>query len=172
MAIKHFSVSRITRMVSAGAVLAGAYLMQPYRPVIFMGTSMTPTYENHEFALATTDTSRLKRGDVVVLDTDRGTIVKRIAHLSGDTIERYYEGGEWSDACGTVGTASQRIRKKLRVMKTRVPDGFVYVLGDNPMVSQDSRQLGVFPISSVRCVLVDPKPQKPMTTADFHPEAE
>ncbi len=167
MAIKLFSVSRITRMVSAGALLGGIYLAQPYRPVIFMGNSMTPTYHNHEFALASTDTSHLKRGDVVVLDTPSGQIVKRIASLPGDWIERYYSAGEWSDATGTIGNVSKKCREKLNIKRARVPDGFVYVRGDNPLVSVDSRQLGVLPLSSVRCVLLDPKPQKPMTTADY-----
>jgi len=160
-------VSRIVRLVSVGSVLSGIFMLQPYRPVIFVGKSMTPTYHNHELALASTDTSHLKKGDVVVLDTPNGQIVKRIAYLPGEWIERYFLAGEWNDVDPSLTQSSQKCRDRFKFTRTRIPDGFVYVLGDNPMVSVDSRQLGVLPISSIRCVLVDPKAPQTPTAADY-----
>lgn len=161
-------VSRLVRLISVGSVLSGIFVLQPYRPVVFMGKSMTPTYQNHEFALASTDTSKIQKGDVVVIDTPNGQIVKRIAYMPGDWIERYYQAGEWSDVTPSMARkASKKSREKFKFTRTRIPEGFVYVLGDNPLVSVDSRQMGVLPISAIRCVLVEPKVQKPLTSADY-----
>ncbi|MBN9502105.1 MAG: signal peptidase I [Armatimonadetes bacterium] len=156
MPLRNMLLSRSFRLVGSLSVLAGIFSAQPYRPMVFMGDSMSPTYHNHEIALATTDTSHLQVGDIVVLDSPVGTIVKRIAYLPGDKINRYKFLGKWHDLVGEYGL-STRTRKNLKLSSRTVPEGYMYVLGDNSEVSVDSRAFGMIPLSSVKFVLVTSK---------------
>src|SRR5262249_4957871 len=45
----------------------------------------------------------------------------------------------------------------------RMPDGFIFVLGDNKLDSVDSRDFGLVPLSRVRAKLVSPKVGPPLT---------
>ncbi len=65
------------------------------------------------------------KGDVVVVDTENGFIVKRVAYLAGEEVrpdERPFE-------------------HPIEPMFV-VPPNSVYVLGDNRMASEDSRVFG------------------------------
>lgn len=155
---KVFFGSRIFKLLFAGAVTIGTLVAQPYRPVIIVGNSMGPTYENHEFMIASTKVENLRRGDVVVVQGPAGTLVKRVAYLPGDKIEFLYFGGEWM----------MSNRRALRILKhpekfptktTIVPEGHVFVLGDNSEVSIDSRQFGVIPIDKVIAKIPNPRPK-------------
>jgi signal peptidase I len=147
---------RVFKLVSVGTFVASTFLLQPYRPMVFVGQSMSPTYQNKEFALATTDTSNLKRGDVVVLELPQGSIVKRIAYMPGDWIDYYYFRGEW--VLGkNINIKKFKHPERFKNKRVRVPEGYVYVLGDNRPVSVDSRQMGVLPMSWIREKLVSPK---------------
>jgi signal peptidase I len=65
------------------------------------------------------------RGDIVVVDTENGFIVKRVAYLSGDEVPPDERPFEWPLHPNFV-----------------VPAGFVYLLGDNARSSEDSRDFG------------------------------
>jgi signal peptidase I len=147
---------RIFKLVSAGAVVGSAYLVQPYRPIVFVGDSMKPTYKDREWSIGTTNLDDLRIGDVVVMEGPQGTIIKRIAYLPGDWVSYTKFGGEWF-----YGN-HKRIPKlkhpeRFPTKMVRVPEGYVFVLGDNFEISNDSRQLGVLPISGIRARLVDPR---------------
>lgn len=157
MSLREFLALRVVKGTVWIIAVVSIYLLQPFRPVVFMGTSMSPTYHNFEFAVATTDTSNLKRGDVVVIDGPNGMLVKRIAYLGGEWVDDFYIGGEWSYASSVV--IPKKGESLVKRGKQWVPNGHVFVLGDNSMVSVDSRQLGVFPTSAIRCVLLQPKPE-------------
>jgi signal peptidase I len=148
---------RIVKLVSIGGFIASAFMVQPYRPMIFVGKSMTPTYQNREFALSTTNTSNLKKGDVVVIEAGKGTIVKRVAFLPGDWIQYYKFKTGWAFVDQKV-ISQMRNPERFPLRHERIPEGYVFVLGDNPTVSVDSRQFGILPIASIKAKLVDPKP--------------
>lgn len=149
---------RIFKLASVGTFAVSAFMVQPYRPMVFVGHSMEPTYHSRELALMTTDVHHLSKGDVVVIEAKDGTIVKRVAYLPGDWIEYRYFAGEWmyfndNKICNKI-KHPDRFPKRMM----RVPNGYVFVLGDNPAVSIDSRQLGVLPMSAIQAKLVEPKP--------------
>lgn len=148
---------RVFKLASVGTFAVSTFVLQPYRPMVFVGHSMSPTYKNHELAMATTDTSDLKNGDVVVLETPQSTFVKRIAYMPGDWIDYYYTHGQWVFA---TSLAIQEFKhpERFKHKRVRVPEGYVFVLGDNRSVSIDSRQMGVLPIAWIREKLVSPRP--------------
>jgi signal peptidase I len=150
---------RFAKITGIATLAIGAFVIQPYRPMIFVGTSMTPTYHDHEIAWASTNTSDLKRGDIVVIDTPNGEIVKRIAYMPGDSIKKYYAIGQWNYVTTQLAT-SAKVQKRFNFIEEEIKPGNIFVLGDDPVSSIDSRQLGQLPISSIRYVLVNPKPRK------------
>jgi len=112
-------------LVTLFAGIAAAYGFQRWRPVRVevAGTSMRPTLEPGDWALAVRVRS-VRRGDVVVVEHPERPgfeLVKRVVHVAGDV----------------------------------TPDGFelvdeIWVEGDEPEASSDSRRFGPLPIERVR----------------------
>lgn len=134
------------------------------------GTSMLPTLHNRDFLLLESNflygVEDIQAGDIVVLNVpyywqrDKSLIVKRVIAVEGQTVDIDYE-------TGTVyvdGEALQEdyIREKeLRriwnedvelELPATVPEGHIFVLGDNRNNSSDSRFAPVGMIDE-RCVL-------------------
>ena len=130
------------------------YEAQPYRPVVVSGVSMSPTYTDHEFLVADSNIGDLKRGDVVIINTSTGPIIKRVALLPGEHFYRMKYLGISSDLIEIRPPFSTNTV----VQKVTVPADSVYVLGDNLTVSIDSRKLGFIPISSIRGKVLDQRP--------------
>jgi len=94
----------------------------------------------------------LHRGDVVVLRTEHGTIVKRIALLPGDRIPQVHTGCQWTDLVDM--NASKTADRHPKLFRTlTIPAGKVYVLGDNRPISLDSRVYGMFNLDQVERVV-------------------
>lgn len=145
-----------------GALLFGcaaAVYAQPFRPVVFVGQSMSPTYHTGEVAITVPFDGTVRRGDVVVIDRPDGTIVKRIAMVPGDPILKVRTlFGEWRDA---FCINQERPEKRNRVRVDKVSEGFVYVLGDNLPGSTDSRSFGAVPMSEITRKVYRPRPGGP-----------
>jgi inner membrane protease subunit 2 len=112
-----------TAVVLAG--IAAAYGLRRWRPfrIEVEGASMRPTLEPEDWAVAVR-ARRLHRGDVVVVEhPDRVgfELVKRVTHLPGDVAP---------DGLGLVDR--------------------VWVEGDDPEGSSDSRTFGPVPLGLVR----------------------
>lgn len=147
----------ITTICSAVAGLA-AVAAQPYRLVQISGVSMEPTYHSGELLVARTDVGQLRDGDVVLVDTESGPIIKRVAKVAGDCFdEMRLPFGNWKPVrLPTTGHP----RAKFHLRKTPVPVGYIYVLGDNLDHSLDSREFGLVPLSHVRAKLVNQRPHE------------
>lgn len=148
------------RLLAAGAALATVALVQPYRPFVVSGESMTPTFKTGQILVANIRPSHLKRGDIVVFHHNDETMVKRVAYLPGDSIEKFWFADEWKTP-NSDRMLKTMIRLKLPSKRSYVPAGHVFVLSDNPYGSVDSREYG--PVSSDDIVAVIP---------DVDPEAE
>jgi signal peptidase I len=134
----------------------GAIVCQPYRPMVFVGESMAPTYRSGEFAITVPTNGEFHRGDVVVIDMPGGPIVKRVAYLPGDEIVQMRMEGEWNDLTEVSQPMPKRI-DGVRYRKYRIPDGELYVLGDNRPVSMDSREFGPVDMEQVTRKIMTPR---------------
>jgi len=116
------------------------------------GTSMLPTLQNGEFVLVNKlayRTGSPTRGDIIVFQstTERDLdLIKRVIGLPGDHI---LAGG------GSVSVNGQALNEPyiaaapLYSGEWSVPDGYLFVLGDNRNDSSDSHVWGFLPLQNV-----------------------
>lgn len=132
------------------AVLINLFLAQATR---VYGSSMEPNLHTDQRLVVEKVSYRLhspRRGDVVVLRMpDRGPelLIKRIIGLPGETVEIHN---------GTVHINEQPLDEPYLVRSTGstygptlVPEGYVFVMGDNRGASNDSRVFGAVPLDRV-----------------------
>lgn len=117
------------------------------------GQSMEPSLHNNERLIIEKISYRLhppKRGDIIVLRPPRrGSVplIKRVVGLPGDLVEikddHVYINGEPLEedylSQPTKGSMPPRL----------VPEGHVFVLGDNRQASNDSRSFGMVPYGDI-----------------------
>lgn len=153
-----------TKFALTTLMVAGA-LVQPYRLVVVDGLSMSPTYTDGSLHLAVKPKGNLYRGEVVVLKSPVGVIVKRIQFLPGDRFVQMKMGNSWVFA-GTRFTLHSKLGRIKTRIYTMLPDQ-VYVLGDNRERSVDSSTFGPVPTANILCALVDQKPYGQESMYDY-----
>lgn len=139
-----------------------------FRMGIVRGESMMPTYANGQVVLVRRRngfSAPLRRNDVVLLQRGRDVLIKRIYRLPGEEIDdpmlkQYIRVME---ATGGIGDyfEQQPEQPPRRGKRYFLPDGYIFVLGDNQRASEDSRQLGPIPIRDIlgTVVAAPPPPQ-------------
>lgn len=130
------------------AVLIGIVISFVWMPVLrISGDSMSPTLTDGEIVVAYADEA-VERGDIIAFYYNNKLLVKRVIAVGGDEIN--------IDLLGNVTVngerleenyVSNRARGECDVdMPYRVPNGFVFVMGDRRSDSLDSRS------SAIGCV--------------------
>ncbi len=114
------------------------------------GPSMVPTLEDGDRIIVSTIGYEPERGDIVVLSSTEGIkepIVKRIIALPGDTVDINFTTGTVT-VNGVEENYSQEptMQQADLAFPMTIPEGTVFVLGDNRDLSLDSRS------SRVGCV--------------------
>lgn len=131
-----------------------------YFKVEVIGPSMEGTLVNGDYLYAFRSSSP-RRGDIVIIKTDDGRIIKRVIALGGDTVELkagvLYLNGEKVDepyVDPAHNTASYHVNSFK--LEGPVPEGYMFFMGDNRDDSNDSRsKYGVMPLSSVIGIVAD-----------------
>lgn len=131
-----------------------AYVVQPFR---IPSGSMVSTIDVGDRILADKLTYRFRapaRGDIVVVDDPTGiypALIKRVVALGGESIDLsdgvvLVDGKKLSEPY-TGGRPSE---PQTQPLPTKVPEGFVWLMGDNRTGSTDSRTFGPVPVAAVQ----------------------
>ncbi len=134
-------------LVSIGLVM---FVVQPVR---FEGTSMMPTYKDGDRLVVEKLSTGVERGDVVVFHYPRDpkkSFVKRVIGLPGERIE-IRDGVVRIDgvAIDEPYVSPQFSSAPSRPISETIPEGHVFVIGDNRDHSNDSRAWGPLPVELI-----------------------
>jgi signal peptidase I len=145
------------------AVLLGALLLVFwvfFSSLEVTGDSMLEVLHNGDRVLVTRGYTTPERGDIVHIDGSelegaRGDqVIKRVIALAGDTVliqsGRAIVNGQMEETESVLLLTADDVS----VPETTVPEGHLYVLGDNRPDSLDSRFYGPVPITTVEGRLV------------------
>jgi len=132
-----------------GFALVGGLFGYSFRLVRVRGHSMDPTCHDGQWLLVRRmdwPAPPLGVGDVVIFRMDNDLLVKRIGALGGQEIPNQESIIVVRRSHRRPGTWDEKV-----VIEDpgRVPKGELYVLGDNPPVSDDSRSFGPVPVSAL-----------------------
>ena len=126
-------------IIIAVVVLIRTFL---YTPIRVDGPSMYPTLNNGNIMILN-KFSKVDRFDIVVIKSKRlnEVLIKRVIALPGETLEVkngiiYINGKKIKDKYGYGKTSD--------VGKMKIPENEYFVMGDNRVVSADSRYFGTF----------------------------
>ncbi|PKQ17362.1 MAG: signal peptidase I [Actinobacteria bacterium HGW-Actinobacteria-7] len=119
------------------------------------GDSMEPTLRSGDLLLVTKSYREPVRRDIVVFDVTGANnqpegLIKRIVALPGDTIEVRQGIALVNGAVESLDSIRTNPRTDTSRPPSVVPEGHVYVLGDNRPVALDSRDLGPIALTSIR----------------------
>ena len=126
-----------------------------FSPTTVLGRSMSPTFEEKDKVLIS-KISDIQRFDMVVFDAPDANekYIKRVIGIPGDTVEMQddvlYINGKAMDEPYLDEIKNELIFDKLTgdftlteiTGESRVPNGFIFVMGDNRLYSKDSRFFG------------------------------
>lgn len=136
---------RLSVSLVIGCILLLLAYFQPYKLVVVVGESMTPTYKNGQILVAKR-TKYFKKSDVVVARSDdQSLIVKRILYTPG---EYYYYMMKKDGTSELIINNSYHNILEIKniddayMMELKVPKHHYYLIGDNFNKSDDSRRFG------------------------------
>lgn len=139
-----------------------------FSPIVVDGTSMMPTYEDGDRLIVnkiSIQISGIERFDVIVFEAPNGNnYIKRVIGLPGDHVayenDILYINGEvlkepyldlYKEQLLDNGTLTQDLTLESLTGYSQIPEGYLFVLGDNHRYSSDTRdpRVGLVPIENV-----------------------
>ena len=139
-----------TEEIVLAVVLIAVVFTFVCRVVTVTGTSMVPSFHEGDRVLVVNDFNGVEQGDVVVIvNVLEEPIIKRVIATEGQTVDFDYEAGvvyvdgqpvdETQFGLENGITSEPFSSFELLEFPQTVPEGCVFVLGDNRAVSEDSR---------------------------------
>lgn len=136
-----------------------------FAPIVVDGESMMPTLHDQDRMIVNKinyKVSEPKRFDIIVFHAPEGKdYIKRIIGLPGDTVEYkndtlYINGEAYEEpyldeykAQVIDGPLTESFTLEEKIGQTTVPEGELFVMGDNRRDSKDSRHIGTVPYEKV-----------------------
>ena len=120
------------------------------RVIVVDGDSMTNTLYDGEKVIITNFFYEPEKGDIVVTDGrihNGRPLIKRVIAIEGDTIEIDYSTGNVTINGQVI--QEDYIKEKINTdnnkqdIKITIPEGYLFLMGDNRNGSLDSRELGI-----------------------------
>ncbi|SMO81400.1 signal peptidase I [Melghirimyces algeriensis] len=145
----------VSILVAASIILIiKTFLFAPYE---VHGSSMYPTFKGKELLIVNRliyDISEPDYGDIIVFHTaENRDFIKRVIGKPGDRIAlkegKVFRNGKLLKESYTNKKSYQGTLTKKTMQEKVVPEGHLFVLGDNRGNSTDSREIGPIPISEV-----------------------
>ena len=147
----------IKNILSYVIVIAIALLIKQYifSPIRVNGSSMYPTLVDGDIMFLNEigyHLNGVKRFDIVVVNTDKDRIIKRVIGLPGEIIEYkdnilYVNGEEVKEEFEHEITHNFKLEE---IGHDVIPEGYYFVVGDNRGNSLDSRKIGLISKSQIR----------------------
>lgn len=128
------------------------------RPISTKGPSMYPTTKETDYMMCSKTAylfSEPKRGDIVLFESETfGEIVKRVIGLPGETVEIRH-GTVYIDDTA-LEEPYMRDWRHSEYSPVTVPDNCAFVLGDNRIMSMDSRyeEIGMVQFKDIKCKII------------------
>lgn len=131
-----------------------------FTPIVVDGESMMPTLVSGDRMVVNKVSykiSDIHYEDILVFHApEKKDYIKRVIGLPGDTLEYkndiLYRNGkqvdepylkEFKAAILDGGTLTEDFKLEVYIGKEKIPDGYIFVMGDNRRNSKDSRHIGV-----------------------------
>jgi len=145
-----------------GIVISFIFREFVFSPLVVQGASMQPTYENQDVIIVS-KLSEINRFDQIVFEApnENEYYIKRVIGLPGDTVEMkddilIINNQEYEEPYvkrDDDNPFQKRVTENFTLEEVTgqdtVPEGYLFVLGDNRLRSSDSRHYGLIPIDSV-----------------------
>jgi len=147
-------------LVALAFVLAQGIKTFIVQPFVIPSGSMLPTIQLGDRVIAEKLTYRFshppQRGDIVVFANPQGEppiLIKRVVALGGQTLDlrggTVYVDGKPLDEPYTYGRPTEPLAAPISYPLV-VPDGYVWLMGDNRPNSGDSREMGPVKASAIK----------------------
>ena len=148
MKLKKFSVpflksKRLVVLLIILFLMCCTYRQQHYLSLTVIGSSMEPTYHSGEYVRYSTDITNILPGDIIVFRMNGEILIKRVKLVEGNLYTQDILEPEFYSTNYT--TLPQYELNKLSLNLLVIPHNYLFVEGDNAIVSYDSNAFG--PIS-------------------------